>query len=118
MFTLYYGLIYFSFKGLRSSQETQNPVAFALDLRNLGVLPRRRMRAMPLPISIVDSAMAWVFPDGHRHLLKRYVINIRVPRKFAYNRSGVRMQTSTHSEGLVVWTEPKALDEAKSLFAP
>ena len=28
------------------------------------------------------------------------------------------MQTSTHSEGLVVWTEPKALDEAKSLFAP
>jgi transcriptional regulator with XRE-family HTH domain len=30
----------------------------------------------------------------------------------------VRMQTATHSEGLVVWTEPKALDEAKSLFAP
>ena len=28
------------------------------------------------------------------------------------------MQTATHSEGLVVWTEPKALDEAKSLFAP
>jgi transcriptional regulator with XRE-family HTH domain len=32
--------------------------------------------------------------------------------------SEVRMQTATHSEGLVVWTEPKALDEAKSLFAP
>ena len=28
------------------------------------------------------------------------------------------MQTATHSEGLVVWTEPNALDEAKSLFAP
>src|SRR6516165_7169565 len=28
------------------------------------------------------------------------------------------MQTAAHSEGLVVWTEPKALDEAKSLFAP
>src|SRR5581483_7206955 len=28
------------------------------------------------------------------------------------------MQTATHSEGLVVWTERKALDEAKSLFAP
>ena len=28
------------------------------------------------------------------------------------------MQTGTHSEGLVVWTEPKALSEAKSLFAP
>ena len=28
------------------------------------------------------------------------------------------MQTATHSEGLVVWTEPKALNEAKSLFAP
>jgi hypothetical protein len=28
------------------------------------------------------------------------------------------MQTVSHSEGLVVWTEPKALDEAKSLFAP
>lgn len=26
--------------------------------------------------------------------------------------------TATHSEGLIVWTEPKALDEAKSLFAP
>ena len=32
--------------------------------------------------------------------------------------SEVRMQTATHSEGLVVWTERKALDEAKSLFAP
>ena len=32
--------------------------------------------------------------------------------------SEVSMQTATHSEGLVVWTEPKALDEAKSLFAP
>ncbi|MGB7170463.1 MAG: helix-turn-helix domain-containing protein [Acidobacteriaceae bacterium] len=30
----------------------------------------------------------------------------------------VRMQTATHSKGLIVWTEPKALDEAKSLFAP
>ncbi|MGB7354325.1 MAG: helix-turn-helix transcriptional regulator [Acidobacteriaceae bacterium] len=28
------------------------------------------------------------------------------------------MQTATHSKGLIVWTEPKALDEAKSLFAP
>jgi transcriptional regulator with XRE-family HTH domain len=28
------------------------------------------------------------------------------------------MQTATQSEGLVVWTEPNALDEAKSLFAP
>ena len=28
------------------------------------------------------------------------------------------MQTATHFEGLVVRTEPKALDEAKSLFAP
>src|SRR5580704_5211817 len=28
------------------------------------------------------------------------------------------MPTATHSDGLVVWTEPKALDEAKSLFAP
>ena len=28
------------------------------------------------------------------------------------------MQTATHSEGLVVWTDPNALDEAKSLFAP
>ena len=28
------------------------------------------------------------------------------------------MQSATHSEGLVVWTEPNALDEAKSLFAP
>ena len=28
------------------------------------------------------------------------------------------MQTATHSEGLIVWAEPKALDEAKSLFAP
>jgi len=28
------------------------------------------------------------------------------------------MQTATQSEGLVVWTERKALDEAKSLFAP
>jgi transcriptional regulator with XRE-family HTH domain len=28
------------------------------------------------------------------------------------------MQTATQSEGLLVWTEPKALDEAKSLFAP
>jgi DNA-binding XRE family transcriptional regulator len=32
--------------------------------------------------------------------------------------SEVRMLTATHSAGLVVWTEPKALDEAKSLFAP
>jgi transcriptional regulator with XRE-family HTH domain len=31
--------------------------------------------------------------------------------------SEMRMQTATHSEGLVVWTEPKVLDEAKSLFA-
>jgi len=30
----------------------------------------------------------------------------------------VRTQTATQSEGLVVWTEPDALDEAKSLFAP
>ena len=28
------------------------------------------------------------------------------------------MQTATHSERLVVWTEPKALDEATSLYAP
>jgi DNA-binding XRE family transcriptional regulator len=28
------------------------------------------------------------------------------------------MQTAADSEGLVVWTEPKALDEAKTLFAP
>ena len=28
------------------------------------------------------------------------------------------MQIATQSEELVVWTEPKALDEAKSLFAP
>ena len=38
--------------------------------RRGNVLPRRRMRAMPLPISIVDSAMAWVFPDGHRPSFK------------------------------------------------
>jgi transcriptional regulator with XRE-family HTH domain len=32
--------------------------------------------------------------------------------------SELSMQTASHSEGLVVWTEPRALDEAKSLFAP
>ena len=28
------------------------------------------------------------------------------------------MQTPTQTEELIVWTQPKALDEAKSLFAP
>ena len=84
------------------------------DLKNVAPVP-----AMQEPNTHRSGTLQELQFQWHDGSTQRYPVNMFVPHeKVRIMNTEVKMPTATQAEELVVWTQPKTLAEAKSLFAP